>query len=321
MEHSGQGEFVEGLIRRSGADIRKNGRVFEAALAAVGNERVPSVSFSQLAEHLPADKVPFLDRPYVDEAALTPLQKHWRDKGYVVLPGLIPQTDIDEYECLRNNLGLGKAMFDNFTPYVEHDVIRRISLKPALNRAITEIMGQDMGLHFILTAYHSTERAWHQDDYLNPDYVCSNYCAVWISLGHIDPDAGPFEFIEGSHKWPCVRRHLVHQFMPERHSQISGDAEGNHWAAYAEVFTNEAYAREIEEHGLPISQFIARPGDVLIWNGKLVHRGAPPNRMELERPAMISHFSGTKIRSDIGTDIRRYGEDGGFYWHFEAPKR
>ena len=32
---------------------------------------------------------------------------------------------------------------------------------------------------------------------------------------------------------------------------------------------------------------------------------------------MISHFSGTNVRDDIGRDIRRHGVDGCFYWHFD----
>lgn len=300
--------------------LRRNGKVFESAAqrVSVADFQTRSIRFSQLAEQFPDDRVPPLDRRDVDESRLTERQRHWRQHGYVVIPSLVPQPLIDEYLALRKELGLGKAHFRNFTPYVEYEIIRKISLSPELHSILTEVLHQDMGLHFILTAFHSTERGWHQDDYLNPDYVYSNYCAVWISLGDIQPEAGPFEFVPGSHRWPCVRRHLVQQFLSEELSQLTNIEEGKgHWAQYAEVFTNEAYAQQIEENDLPIRQFLARPGDVLIWHGKLVHRGSAPINPMLERPAMISHFSGTTVRSDIGTDIRRYGPHGCFYWHFD----
>jgi hypothetical protein len=314
--------MTEPSVVPSHSDVRRNGVVYERAAAKLGNIFADkAITFAGLSEDFPDDKVPFLDRSVVDEAALTPLQRQWRDEGYIVIPGMISADLIAEYQELRKSLALGKAHFDTFTPYIEHDVIRRISLSSAMHKVLYEVLGQDMGLHFILTAYHSTERGWHQDDYLNPDYVFSNYCAAWISLGDIDPDAGPFEFIAGSHKWPCVRRHLVQQYLAEEYSNLT-DATGGkgHWAEFAETFTNEAYVQEIVREKCQVSQFLGRPGDVLIWHGKLVHRGSAPNNPALERPAMISHFSGTKIRSDIGTDIRRYGEDGCHYWYFERKK-
>jgi hypothetical protein len=307
-------------IVRSSSDIRREGSVFakasQNAHATFSGRKIP---FSELAEQFPDDRVPFLDRPDIDESTLTPLQKQWRNNGYVVLPKFVSADLIEEYERLRAELKLGKAFFDSFVPYQQHDVIRRITLNARLKQVLDEIMGQDMGLHFVLTAYHSTERGWHQDDYLNPEYVYSNYCAAWISLGNIDPQAGPFEFIADSHKWPCMRRHLVQQQLAGEWATITESAAGGkgHWAEYAEIFTNEAYVQEIERQDAPILSFIAEPGDVLIWHGKLVHRGSSPLNPALSRPAMISHFSGITARSDIGTDIRRYGSDGCHYWHFE----
>jgi len=307
-------------IVKSNADIRRNGMIFNAAAAKLGVDATKrNIRFDDLAEEFPQDKVPFLDRESIDEASLTTRQKHWRDHGYVVIPNMIDQSLIDEYIALRKELNLGKAHFSNFTPYVDHDIIRRITLGSNMHEILSEVMGQDMGLHFTLTAFHSTERGWHQDDYLNPDYVYSNYCAAWISLGEINPDAGPFEFVDGSHKWPCVRRHLVQKHLSEEFAMLTDSADGGkgHWAEFAETFVNEAYVRELEEKNCVVSQFLGRPGDVLIWHGKLVHRGSAPNDPSLERPSMISHFSGTTVRSDIGTDIRRNGDDGAYYWHFE----
>ena len=310
-------------IVESFSDIRRQGSIFKAALEKnPTNFTERQITFDDLAEQFPDDRVPFLDREVVDEAKLNPLQRHWREHGYVVIPGMVQEHLIREYEALRTSLELGKAHFNTFVPYDEHEVIRKITLSPEMESVLQQIMGQDMGLHFTLTAYHSTERGWHQDDYLNPDYVFSNYCAAWISLGDIDPDAGPFEFIAGSHRWPCVRRHLVQSYLRDEYAAVTESEAGGkgHWAEFAETFTNEAYIQEIEKRGLPISQFLGRRGDVLIWHGKLVHRGSAPNDPLLERPSMISHFSGTTVRSDIGTDIRRYGARGAHYWSFKDQK-
>ena len=64
-------------------------------------------------------------------------------------------------------------------------------------------------LHLVLSGWVSSERTWHQDDYLNPDFVNSHYAAVWVALRDISPDCGPFQFVRGSHKWPLTRRDKV----------------------------------------------------------------------------------------------------------------
>lgn len=290
-------------------------RAAQAASYAISDTKV---SFSDLAEHFPEDKVPFLDRSDVQTSKLSSLQRHWWEKGYVLLEKFIPEALIAEYLDLRKSLNLGKAHFSNFTPYLDHEVIRKITLSEDLQRVLVELMGQNMGLHFVLTAFHSTERGWHQDDYLNPDYVYSNYCAAWISLGETVRDAGPFEFIEGSHKWPCVRRHLVQKQLVGEWASLTESEKGGrgHWAEYAEFFTNDVYIEEIQKRKVEVSTFLAGPGDVLIWHGKLVHRGSAPYNPLLERPSMISHFSGVNSRQDIGTDVRQYGASGCHYWNF-----
>jgi Phytanoyl-CoA dioxygenase (PhyH) len=296
--------------------LRRHGFVYNQALAAGAAKK--EISFSELCEEFPEDKIPLLDRNNIDETRLTPMQKQWRDHGFVVLKGAVPEKYIEEYEGLRRSLNLGKAPFNNFTPYLDHDVVAKITLSPALHVALFELLGQDMGCHFLLTAYHSTERGWHQDDYLNPDYVYSNYAAAWIATGAIHPDAGPFEFVPGSHKWPCMRGHLVKQHLSEEFAKVSNVEDGrSHWAAFAEVFTNDVYAAELERRNAVFHQFLADKGDIMIWHGRLVHRGSTPNSPILDRPSIISHYSGVNIRSDIGSDIRRYGEDGCHYWHFD----
>jgi hypothetical protein len=50
-------------------------------------------------------------------------------------------------------------------------VIRDICCSPELHRLLTDLIGDGMGLHFILADYKSTERGWRQDDDLNPTSI------------------------------------------------------------------------------------------------------------------------------------------------------
>ena len=173
-------------VPRSTSDPRRNGAVFEdAAKLKVRTDTNNPVAFSDFAEDFPDDKVPFLDKRDIDERRLTANQRHWREFGYLVVADMIPAELLRKYEALRTSLNLGKANFPTYTPYIEHEIIRQITLSKEMHELLREIMGEDMGLHFILTSYHSTERGWHQDNYLNPGDVYSHYCAAWIALGEI----------------------------------------------------------------------------------------------------------------------------------------
>ena len=47
-----------------------------------------------------------------------------------------------------------------------------------------------MLLHLALTGWISTQRDWHQDDYLNPPFVANWYAAVWMALDDISAESG-----------------------------------------------------------------------------------------------------------------------------------
>ena len=52
-----------------------------------------------------------------------------------------------------------------------------------------------MVLHLNLTGWISSERNWHQDDYLNSAEINGWYLAVWMALDDVSPNSGPFQFI------------------------------------------------------------------------------------------------------------------------------
>jgi hypothetical protein len=57
-----------------------------------------SISFSDLAENFPEDRIPCLDRANIDESVLSPRQQQWRQNGYVVVPRLIPSAVVSPSE-------------------------------------------------------------------------------------------------------------------------------------------------------------------------------------------------------------------------------
>jgi ectoine hydroxylase-related dioxygenase (phytanoyl-CoA dioxygenase family) len=182
------------------------------------------------------------------------------------------------------------------------------------------LVGEDMLLHLALTGWVSTEREWHQDDYLNPPFVAGWYAAVWMALDDISPDSGPFEYLPGSHRWGLLRMDKVRSFLTEEELTRKDPAAGvNQWPKYAERFVTPAVERRIERSGLPIRRFLARKGDVLIWHGRLMHRGSLPRVPGTPRRSLITHYSGINHRPEM---VMRAKDANGFsYALFEHEFR
>lgn len=262
-----------------------------------------------LSEYIPDHLRPPLDREIAD-GPLTERQFAWRDTGYLVLENLIPEDLILSYcdRYLRENAGpLGYGIG---TPYMQVPEIRDLCLYAPLMDVLKELIGSDMGMHLNLTGWKSTERNWHQDDYLNPPYINGHYAAVWFALDDIHPDAGPFEFIPGSHVLlPACRGEKV------RAALEPFERESPNWPRYAERILDDLYEDEIRRRGLRTQTWCGKRGDVLIWHPWLLHRGSRPNDPNILRPGIITHYSALSHRQDMATRaLHENGESRGYYF-------
>jgi hypothetical protein len=273
------------------------------------------ISFADLADDLDPAMLPRLDRPDIDEAALTPEQRNWRRDGVLVLHGFLPSKLIDAY-VERRAQHPDPGGWQVPTPYLHVPEMRALALYPPLLATLESLIGEPMMLHLALTGWVSTERTWHQDDYLNPAHVAGWYLAVWMALDDIHPDSGPFEYVPGSHGWPTLRRDKVISFLTEEeHSQRSPRPGLDHWPSLSERFVTPAVDRQICESGLPIRSFLGRKGDVLIWSGRLMHRGSMPRVPGMPRRSLITHYTGVNHRPDMPERARDVG--GGVYALFD----
>ena len=168
-----------------------------------------------------------------------------------------------------------------------------------------------MGVSLNLTALVSTERNWHQDDYLNPPQTKGWYAAVWFALDDVDPESGPFQYVPGSHRWPVLRRDRVRLYLSpeERHSPD--------WPRYTERFLDEIVANQICERKAPVETFLGKKGDILIWHARLMHRGSVPAEAGRLRMSFISHYHGVDHWA-LGPKVGHH-RDGGMYFLTDEP--
>lgn len=271
---------------------------------------VSALTWADISEAVTDDDLPRLDRQSVDDASLSPEQRSWRENGYVIAKRLIPDDLVDRYCAVRIKQPLDTG-WTSASPYHEVPEIRDLCLYKPLTDLIESLIGEPMGLHLNLTGWTSTERDWHQDDYLNPPTVNGHYAAVWTALDAIKPDAGPFEFVPGSHRWPIIRQAKILDLLGYE------DPSERYWTLESERLLTPFFDHEIKRCGAKIERFLGGKGDVLIWHARLLHRGSLPERAGAERRSMIAHYSAIRYRPDMPHVYRHPG--GGFYFDLNDP--
>ena len=284
-------------------------------------EVLEAPDYDSLAEEIAAADRPWLDRPDVDESQLDDECRHWRENGYLILRGLLPPELVDRYRarfeayhCLQG--------FQSPAPYEVVPELRALSLYPPVVQRIDKLIGERMVLHLNLTGWVSTERNWHQDDYLNPPSVNGWYLAVWMALDDIGPETGPFQFIPGSHRWPVLRRDRVRALMTPEQERRDAEDPNAAWTVFTQQQVASSVERRRQELGVPYESFLAKKGDVLIWHACLQHRGSEPDRRPSLvrkgvravplRKALISHYT-ARSRTDFPEEILREEPGGGRY--------
>lgn len=90
-----------------------------------------------------------------------------------------------------------------------------------------------------------------------------------------------------------LRRELVWNYM-DAQEIVKPD-----WPTVSEKICVPAFEEYIQRTGSQAQQFLGKKGDVLIWHGRLAHRGSLPKNTELERKALISHYSALSKREDM----------------------
>jgi hypothetical protein len=223
--------------------------------------------------------------------------KDWNNDGYVLLKGIIPDHLIDAYA--RRWINDNRVENDRpggypyCTPYMDVPELAVLGSLPDVHECMADLVGEPVGMHLNLSGWVTTERDWHQDTYLNPPHVGDYYVAAWYALDDIDPQSGPFQLVPGSHQWfEVTQEKTLAALEPhERHDPA--------WPKYSERFLTPLFTEEIERRGDDILTHLPERGDVLLWHGRLIHRGSLAAVPGMERRSLIIHYSGINHRQDM----------------------
>jgi ectoine hydroxylase-related dioxygenase (phytanoyl-CoA dioxygenase family) len=263
---------------------------------------------------------------------------HWSHFGYVILPGAIEHelidallADLDEilarytefstmvdstvpkYKYLKLK-EVDKQVIDDvragdcsvrlrLMDFIHHSVAAKlVSVHPNITRFMEHVSGQRMVAFQSLSFFVGSEQAIHQDYAFVPTPPRAQLMASWVALEDIQADAGPLEYIPGSHR--------LRKFDWEPGLYLAPGVARN------ETDFSEHIERERLKAGLPRLTFCPSKGDVFIWHGALAHGGSAVTNPKRTRKSHVTHYGlASKHRTHVhseGKRVDRIEYPGGF---------
>ncbi|MEO8591659.1 MAG: phytanoyl-CoA dioxygenase family protein [Flavobacteriales bacterium] len=193
---------------------------------------------------------------------------HWPEKGYVILRGLFKPEEVAAINSEVDRLIRDKVVDFNFTGRkimfaFHHSELLRTYVH---DRRVLDVM--DLLLDKKVRVFQSinfltgSEQAAHSDSIHMTTHPLGYMTAAWIALEEMTPDNGPLIYHPGSHTLPYLLNG-------------SYDHGGNRFVIGDDAYAHyeEAVQRSIRDGQFERHEFIAQPGDVLIWHANLLHGG------------------------------------------------
>ena len=273
-------------LRHTQAMLRRHG-IKRSALLPLGSAQMPKE---------PGD-IPWLDRPGAIEAlaadprvqALPPALREavmaWPEKGYLILRGCFSTEEVAAINAEVDRLIDRKEVDFNFTgrkimfAFRHSDLLRNVVSDRRILDVLDLLLGRRMRPFQSINFLTGSEQAAHSDSIHMTTYPRGYLTAAWVALEPMSTDNGTLVYYPGSHKLPYM---LYDRYDHGGTRYTIGDE------AYARY--EEAVAKAIREHDLRPQEFIARPGDVLIWHANLLHGGKPMATPNASRKSMAVHY-------------------------------
>lgn len=272
--------------------LRHNRRMFRR----YGIQRSPllPVSSSLMPRNGP---LPWLDRPDAKAAlladprtgTLTPDRReaveHWPDRGYMILRGLFGGDEVAAMNAEVNRLIREKRVDFNFTgrkimfAFQHSELLKRVVTDPRITDVLDLLLGKRMRPFQSINFLTGSEQAAHSDSIHMTTYPLGYLAAAWIALEPMTPENGPLVYYPGSHRLP----YLLNDGYDHGGGTFTIGED-----AYARY--EAAVAKNIADGRFQAHEFLAQPGDVLIWHANLLHGGKKMASPNASRKSMAIHY-------------------------------
>jgi phytanoyl-CoA hydroxylase len=129
-----------------------------------------------------------------------------------------------------------------------------------------------------LSFWNGSQQDIHKDTaYVRVDGQLMHLAATWLALEDVTPGTGELQYYVGSHRAPDFLFGGTHKWLENRPEDHPAFLQSMH--------------DDAKRYGHPLSSFIAKKGDLLIWHADLAHGGALITQPARTRRSLVTHFT------------------------------
>jgi phytanoyl-CoA hydroxylase len=231
--------------------------------------------------------------------ALAAYESVWRDQPYDVVVDTemsmrrVRATDLTESER--------RQPFKVNDLYLRDSSLREALLSQRLGRILQELLADEPVICNTLSIEYGTQQADHLDTLFMTPRTDGRLVATWMALEDVHADAGPLRYYPESN-------HIEPYRFRDGSFHVNGP-EMDRWGDYM--------AAEVERYGLAEDRFLARKGDLLLWDAWLLHGGSEICTPGLTRSSLVTHYFTKGDCLALGSDLRP--APGGWWMHRKPP--
>lgn len=222
-----------------------------------------------------------------EKTGLTPAQKtFYQENGYLVLERVFSQEECQRFVKHMEDLHAGRKELEGFfqqdkygartfNQHLYDRVVLDLLINPRLHKPLADCFGGEpegiQTMHF----YEGSEHPLHQDQYYLPDCM-----SAWIAMVRVDKNNGPLIVQPGSNRGRLITKSDVPMtLLPGETYELQ--QHNRYFPTVKQVF---------DENGTDAVQVMVNAGDVVLFDGKLIHGGAEILKPGTRRHALACHY-------------------------------
>ena len=222
-----------------------------------------------------------------EQTGLTPAQKtFYQENGYLVLESVFSQEECQRFVTHMEDLHTGRKQLEGFfqqdkygartfNQHLYDPFVLNLLIHPRLHKPLADCFGGEpegiQTMHF----YEGSEHPLHQDQYYLPDCM-----SAWMAMVRVDENNGPLIVQPGSNRGKLITKSDVPMtLLPEETYELQ--QHNRYFPAVKQVFRG---------NGTDAVQVMVNAGDVILFNGKLIHGGAQILKPGTRRHALACHY-------------------------------
>jgi ectoine hydroxylase-related dioxygenase (phytanoyl-CoA dioxygenase family) len=201
----------------------------------------------------------------------------YKNDGFILLRNFFDESELGPYLDKHNSKIHGstdwtKSYLDSWNSFANDETIHGLLCGEKINN-IFSVLNLKMRIILSEARLGSSNISWHRDvHYKAPENM--HYSVVSIAMSDATENAGWISYVPGSHLWD-VDYGIVGGKATVEDPQMCFDY----------------YADLIKTKNAEVRRFDSRKGDVLIWNGFIVHKGEDNEKSEKAlRHSLNGHF-------------------------------